>query len=299
MQPQKGKALDNLPRAEFNKFNFNEYIVSTKYDGNQIFILKEGNSVRYFTSDYKEFKLKQEIDDILLLNKNDFLLVAEFMYNSAGRLGDRRYSAILTTLRTNFQKGITNISLRREKINIKVFDYINLSDTINCVRTAYGELVKYNMPYNHRLDAATYLELPEEITNITFYTMTGFEALTRAASLVRDGWEGCMAAKANEPYLVGKRVNYVVKLKVRKTVDLKCIDIIGGEGKYTGQIGSLVLQDSKGRQVNVGSGLDDSQRAMSYDYFLDKIIEIEYEQLMDTYIQPTFIRVREDKKVSD
>jgi ATP-dependent DNA ligase len=298
IEPQKGKAYDNLPKKELGAFNLKEYVVSTKYDGNQIFIIKEGSSVRYFTSDYKEFKLKQQIDDILLLNTNDFILVCEFMYDSVGRLGDRRYSAILTTLRTNFNKGLTNISLRLEKINIKAFDYINLSDTQNLVGSN-GELLKYTMPYNHRLDAATYLELPDQISIITFQTMTGFEAMIRAASLVRDGWEGCMAVEPSSHYFIGKRVNHSIKLKVRKTVDLRCIAVTQGIGKYTGMIGSLVLQDKKGRVVSVGSGLEDYQRALKPEYFIGEIVEIEYEQILDTYIQPTFTRVRDDKVESD
>lgn len=299
IKPQKGKAIDSLPKNEFSKFNTQEYLVSTKYDGNQIFIIKEQNVIRYFTSDYKEFKLKQNIDDILLLNSNDFILVCEFMYNSVGRLGDRRYSAILTTLRTNFQKGLHNISLREEKINIKIFDYINLSDKANCIISTNASLIKYNMPYSHRIDAAKYLELPDAITVISTTLLTGFDALIRLAILVRDGWEGCMAVKPNEPYLVGKRVNYCVKLKARKTADLLCIDTVAGSGKYIGKIGSLVLKDRIGRVVNVGSGLSDIERCIEPEYFIGKIVEIEYEQILDTYIQPTYISIREDKSTND
>ena len=60
-------------------------------------------------------------------------------------------------------------------------------------------------------------------------------------------------------------------------------------------IGALVLEDSQGRRVSVGSGLTDGDRNEHYNAFEGKVVEIEYEQIIDTYIQPTFIRVRYDK----
>ena len=35
------------------------------------------------------------------------------------------------------------------------------------------------------------------------------------------------------------------------------------------------------------------------DYFIGKVIEVEYEQLLATYIQPTFVCVRDDKTIED
>ena len=61
----------------------------------------------------------------------------------------------------------------------------------------------------------------------------------------------------------------------------------------------MVLRDKKGRIVAVGSGLDDIDRIRKYNYFLNKVIEIEYEQIMDTYIQPVVICRREDKSIED
>ena len=44
-------------------------------------------------------------------------------------------------------------------------------------------------------------------------------------------------------------------------------------------IGSLVLKDSKGRIVKVGSGLDDNDRSKKQPDFIGKVIEVEYEQI--------------------
>ena len=69
-----------------------------------------------------------------------------------------------------------------------------------------------------------------------------------------------------------------------------------GEGKYAGMLGALVLVDSEFRQVSVGTGFSDYERSFDPDeHFVGKVIEIKYEQIQDTYLQPSFIQVREDK----
>jgi DNA ligase-1 len=89
------------------------------------------------------------------------------------------------------------------------------------------------------------------------------------------------------------------KWKRRPTADLLCISTTEGTGKYEGMIGALVLQDSKGRVVQVGSGLNDDDRLVEPDNFIGNVVEIEYEQIMETYIQPTFITIRLDKTKED
>lgn len=283
-EQQKGKALDKLP-AKIN-FDTTEYLVSTKYDGNRIFIVKIGNRLSFFTSDWKQFNFPQIPE--LLENYQDFSIECELNYNSIGKLGDRVHSAILTTWRTNFNKGICS-SIDTGKVQIKVFDYLEITST--------GYTTK--VPYYHRLEIARTLKLPKFIQVITTAKMLGIDAKLAAKNLVRQGWEGLMCVEPDSYYDIGKRGNHIVKLKYRKTADLLCIGIEGGEGKYQGMIGALVLKDSEGRVVSVGSGLDDQDRLGLHVYYIGKIIEIEYEQIIDTYIQPTFVGVRHDKHESD
>ncbi len=83
---------------------------------------------------------------------------------------------------------------------------------------------------------------------------------------------------------------------MKPTADLLCIDTLDGEGKYEGMIGSLVLQNSNGVLVKVGSGLSDSDRTKPDNYFIGKIVEIGYESMgVNTYLQPTFTCIRRDK----
>jgi len=111
---------------------------------------------------------------------------------------------------------------------------------------------------------------------------------------VRSGYEGIMLIDPDWQWsnTKSRKINFC-KYKKRPTVDLLCIGETEGTGKYEGMIGALVLKDSKGRVVSVGSGLSDESR-LNGD-FVGKVVEIRYEQLLDTYIQPTFISVRHDK----
>jgi DNA ligase-1 len=171
-----------------------------------------------------------------------------------------------------------------------IFDYLRI------VRRE----VDTNVTYEHRLaDARMALGWMHTLKVVDTKRVTGLEAVKIAKQLVTDGWEGAMLAEPDEVYHIGKRVNHSIKLKYRNTADLRCIATETGEGKYEGLIGSLVLQDSRGRIVSVGSGLLDVHRTKPEHFFVGKIVEIEYEQLMATYIQPTFIRLREDKHESD
>lgn len=287
-KPQKGKAYENLPTKEVDKFDKNQYLVSTKYDGNQIFIVKKDKAVRYFTSDWKEFNIPH-LSDQLLSNESDFILIGEFMYGCEGKLGDRGKSAVITTWRTNFVKGKENM-YDPAKVNIRVFD---------CLLFDNNGLFCDNYKAEYRLVIASLLSLPENIKVVSRFLMSGAEAKVKAKRLVAQGWEGVMCIDPHSAYSFNKRVNYAVKLKYRKTADLLCIDYIDGEGKYHNMIGSLILKDKAGRIVAVGSGLDDASRQKDISCYLNKVIEIEYEQIIDTYIQPTFIQVREDKQAKD
>ncbi len=122
----------------------------------------------------------------------------------------------------------------------------------------------------------------------------------------RDGWEGLMLIQPDYVFKSTKsrHVDFC-KYKKRPTADLLCIDFTYGEGKYEGLIGALVLQDSEGRIVSVGSGMTDEDRQQDAEFFIDKVLEIEYEQIADTYIQATFssdtigVTIRNDKGVED
>lgn len=274
----KGKDLDNVSKSKLLERG---WLSSIKYDGNYVQIHKHGNSVRFFTSGGKEFYHELVADSLVKNNPNlDFIIETEFIGSSQGKLGDRVKAAKLTTYRTNFEKGLANVGLDTNSDTFIVFDVIILNWTFEARHNWLVNIFKGS----------------EQVRLASFEYVDKLElAKCKAKELVDLGYEGLFLKHINHVYQPGKRVNEAIKLKYRKTADLLCIGIEPGEGKYIDMIGSLVLQDKEGRTVSVGSGLDDSMRGLPKDYFINKIVEIEYEQIIDTYIQPTFVRVREDK----
>ena len=140
-----------------------EYLVSIKYDGNLKKIVQEGKDTRWFTSNDKEFQLP------IKMPEGKYIAFAEFMYGCEGKLGDRVHSAILTTLRTNFAKGL-NSTIDTNLCNIKVFDiYIE------------------NEPFTYRYKELKQLFLDKAVSAIK---LKGQQALQYTKLLVNQGWEG-------------------------------------------------------------------------------------------------------------
>ena len=278
-KPQKAKTLG---KDKIQLQATDEWLVSTKYDGHQVFVVKHNGTVKCFTSGWKQFS-HSLIEQQALELPGDFVLIGEFLYDCRGVLGCREKSAILTTFRTNFNKGICN-SIRDEQLSyIKVFDRLPIGN--NTLITHIGAE-----------DRIERIQTTNNMYKVNFLKKSLKEAERLAKALYQEGYEGLMCLHPDSYYHIGKRVHHAIKIKPRLTADLLCIDTLKGEGKYSEMIGSLMLQDSKGRIVYVGSGLTDLDRKHIPDFYKGQVIEIEYEKLADTYIQPTFKCVRYDKQ---
>ena len=266
MIPQsKGKDYAKVPKSKLQ----NEYYISTKFDGHYVQIHPDGS---IYTSGGKLIKF------VDFSYPTKYVLEAEFIGNADGKLGGRTKCGQLTTWRTNTAKGIDNYI---DGI-FKVFD-----------------IIIPDMPFSERLTYLQQLYKGHKNIHVVQHSLVNATDITKiiqSAKIARTaGYEGLVGKAPNHIHIPGKRTNEFVKFKFRPTVDLKVLDILPGEGKYTGMIGALVCVDAMGREVNVGSGLADYDRAQEPSAFINKIVEVEYEQILDTYIQPTFLRVRSDR----
>ncbi len=282
MIPQnKGKDLHKIAKS---KLVDRDYYKSIKYDGHYVQIHYDypTKEVKFYTSGGKEFHLMNMAATIITHISESFIVECEYSYGSIGRLGDRGKSAMLTTYRTNFEKGIATTG----SVGVDIFRPFDLLDMPN---TPFSERLNRLMVLFYELNVWFKVPIQELIPNLAKAT----EEMNRVHNL---GFEGVMLKSPDHIYQPGKRTNDIIKMKPRLTADLRCVAWKEGTGKYVGMIGSLLLEDDDGIQVWVGSGLNDGQRCLDAErHFIDKTIEIEYESFKDTYIQPIYKFIRKDK----
>lgn len=121
-----------------------------------------------------------------------------------------------------------------------------------------------------------------------------------------NGWEGIMINR-NERYQF-KRTNAILKYKSFNTIDLECIGMIEGTGKYEGVMGALCCKFGD-NIVNVGTGFDDQMRKFIWEqgsWIKGKIIEVKYKDITSDAVTglkslqfPVFVQIKTDKNVAD
>lgn len=276
----KGKDIDKVP----TKYLEDVYYAGIKYDGNYVQIVKEGNEVTFYTSSGKPFKLEDAAADIVRANIDiDFIIEAEYIANTDGLLGSRG-KCTTTTYRTNTSKGIPNIAGTNK---FMIFDILYLE----IMKTVFYDCTIDDTNFGGRLNLLDNIGLTNNIELVEFTQIPLVRARVSTSAYCADGGEGYFLFHSSHTWRDKGRSNLAIKLKMKPRVQLDCIGIVEGEGKYIGMTGSLTLKDYEGRIVNVGSGLSDIDRNRDASYYIGKSILIEYEQILDTYIQPRFIKV--------
>lgn len=289
MIPQnKGKDLHKIAKS---KVPDGPFYCSKKYDGHYVQIRHvPGKAVQMWTSGAKNFHLISLAKYIReTFPTTPFHIECEFNYDCIGMLGDRSKSAIMTTYRTDYKNGRERMG-DQDKDIFRILDILNEDDMDFEHRMSKIVTMFYNKPWFH---------IPHQYTcnNIQ-------ECINLSEKWKAKGFEGAVAKTIYHVQVKKERVsrsNEIIKLKPRPTVDLLCIDMKEGTGKYEGMIGALLLEDSDGRQVWAGSGLNDDERHPSNSW-VGSVVEINYERVSDveeTYIQPTIRHIREDKTVEE
>jgi DNA ligase-1 len=73
--------------------------------------------------------------------------------------------------------------------------------------------------------------------------------------------EGVVVRDPKQPYQTG-RLSSALKLKEHLDTECTVIKILPGKGKYLGQMGSLLCRTSQGKQLKIGSGFSNKNRAL-------------------------------------
>ena len=121
-----------------------------------------------------------------------------------------------------------------------------------------------------------------------------------------NGWEGIMINR-DERYQF-KRTNAILKYKSFNTIDLECVGMIEGTGKYEGVMGALCCKFGD-NIVNVGTGFDDMTRKFLWElgsWIEGKIIEVKYKDITSDAVTglkslqfPVFVQIKTDKTQAD
>lgn len=254
-------------------------MATIKFDGNYTVTEIKDGKITHYTSGGLTYTHSDE-GAKCFENADDGYYLAERIARK-GKLGTRRYCSLtgpkIAQIATNH--------------TYKVFDYLTPEEY-----TKGFSSVPYSIRYSALKNTGVSLDSIVQM----LYINREDELNITLKDVVNEGYEGLMLANPLWKWTdtTSRKIEFC-KLKKRKTVDLLCIGTTEGEGKYEGMIGSLILRDRQGREVKVGSGLSDEQRKCHPAAFKGLVIEIEYEQIIDTYIQPTYTGIRHDKHAGD
>ena len=117
------------------------------------------------------------------------------------------------------------------------------------------------------------------------------------------GGEGIILKNYNSGYFFGKRNAHLMKIKEEVTKDLAVVGMSGGDGKYEGTLGALIVQSRDGTKHTV-SGMTDEQRTSWWNdrsLILGKVVEIKaMKELPDGSLrEPRFKCIRHDKTLAE
>ena len=260
---QLGSGFDKL------KLKPNELIfVSQKMNGNRgsyyngRFISRQG---KVFTG------LEHIIQDIHCLGLDDQFLDGELIRKNIDGLSDNENFTIGTGILNSGQE-------TKEEIKFVVFDMFPAEEL-----SEKKSKEKYEQRYENMQRLSTRIKdfglINIEV--VTFvYVGTDHSVLPSLLNLaVENGWEGNMIAK-NSCYEC-KRTTNLIKQKRFYTFDLPIVEILEGDGKLIGTMGSVVVK-FKNNTVNVGSGFDDGTRDFFWknrELLIGRIIEVKYKEI--------------------
>lgn len=164
------------------------------------------------------------------------------------------------------------------------------------------------LPYEQRFDLLCASVPESNFVKVAQQTLMQDQASVDQmyAHAVHRGFEGLILRSQHDPY-VWKRSQMLIKMKATNECVLHCVGLLEGKGKYTGMIGALLCEGQiKGKHISVkvGSGLSDWDRAKSAQEFVNKAIEILYNDIVlaegetaYSLFLPRFKRVRGDYNI--
>lgn len=300
------------------------WLTQKKLDGTFSYILIQKGVVTLLTragTQWTSDKLSEELKGI-----EDIVLIGEVLVKENGRELDRKTGNGLINSFIKREATLDNLELKLAKtkanstqegnLTFKLVDkkdefastdqrlYFEVWDSLTLQEFEAGISAR---PYTQRFGEAIRIAFPTKSINPvpSFKVYSLKEAEDIARDYMKEGYEGAILKKSDSIWKDGTSKD-LIKIKAVLDADLLCVDVEEGSGKYKGKVGALVLETSCGRlRVKVGTGLTDKDRDKPFDYYIGKVIEIQYNEFIkskskstDSLFLPRFIEVREDKNTA-
>lgn len=150
-----------------------------------------------------------------------------------------------------------------------------------------------NMVYKDRLKAIYKLKLPKHVVPIKTWIIDDVKSIPKILKEYEDNGAEGLIARDPESYYHSGRGHDILKIKNFSDAEAKVIGYQEGTGKYSGMIGSLIVQNEMG-QFKLGSGLTDELRAPAGAPKIGSIVTFRYNGLTKNGIprNPRFFSVR-------
>lgn len=274
-------------------------IVQLKEDGLRFIAIVENGNVSFRSRNGKTIDLLGELEDEFL----ELAGVMDCAFDGEALVVDKNGGL----LPRKIGNGILNKAIKgtispeeAKMIRVHLWDCIPLDDFWNgrCLIPYHERGAQFHsMLSNVKTDRVDFVEtwLPNSWKEIE-------EIFKQQLSLGKEG----LIVKDAKSIWENKRLKNHIKFKAEKSADLLCISTIP-HSKNPNMIGSLVLQTSCGKlEVGCGSGLSDADRLKNPSEYIDKVIEIVYNEIIDcegkekkSLFLPIFQCVRNDKAIAN
>ena len=294
------------------------FLTQAKLDGIFNYIIKANDTVCMFTragTVWTSDSLKQD-----MVKCSDGVYIGEALIYKEGKPLDRKTGNGLinkfikreTTLESLLEKAkkgktkdIAELGNRRDEfewidknLHFVIWDSLTLQEFEQGLSTR-----PYTERFGEAIKATFMTSKLKPVASYRVYSMKEAQAI--ADEYISNGGEGAIVKKLDTIWKDGTSKD-MVKIKAVLDADLLCIDVEEGSGKYKGKVGALVLETSCGRlRVKVGTGLNDLDRDKPFNYYIGKVIEIQYNEFIkskskstDSLFLPRFVEVREDKNTA-
>lgn len=287
------------------------YIATEKIDGNRRLIMNKDTGVEIYTRsgkrDYGLVELEEQaarlpkgyVYDCECVAMGDFdnslalRQASASIMNSKGKRSGVKALIFDMLPQVEYNVGKSRLSaFARKAMLCYLFDDADglkmlMAAAPNVSQAAWSALCPTPAPFYSVLDGLvpTHQVLP----NITALPILGIvrnydEALRLAQPIWESGGEGIMLNEFKSPYEVNPNPRKtLLKIKLNHEYTLRCVDVVGGEGKYLGMLGAIVVEyqrpgDPTVYEVKVGSGFTDEDRAFYWEHpweIIGKMVEIE------------------------